>query len=384
MIWTGSKVIVWGGDYTNDSGVYFTNTGGMYDPVSDTWTPTNVVGAPSARCCHSAVWTGSKMIIWGGYDSNHVRTNTGAIYDPATGSWTKIATLNAPTARENQSAIWTGSKMIIWGGLSIPSDFVYFNTGGIYDPVSDSWTATSTSNAPSPRYYHSAIWTGSKMLIWGGMNLDQNDYYATGGLYDPVTDSWQATSMVNVPFGRGPHSTVWTGNKMIVWGGFNGYFMNSGGLYDPAGDYWVQTTMDNVPLLRSTHTAVWTGNKMIIWGGAGPNSNILNSGGVYSNDSLIGIHSVSSQIPKSYVLEQNFPNPFNPTTKIDFQITEVGMASLKIYDVLGRVVAILVNEQLKPGSYEVSFDGSNVASGMYFYKLQAGSFVETKKMVLLK
>jgi hypothetical protein len=86
-----------------------------------------------------------------------------------------------------------------------------------------------------------------------------------------------------------------------------------------------------------------------------------------------------------YLLEQNYPNPFNPVTHLRFGISKLGFVSLKVYDALGKEVAALVNEQKSPGSYEVEFDGSNIASGLYFYSLQIdGKIVGTKSMVLLK
>jgi photosystem II stability/assembly factor-like uncharacterized protein len=106
----------------------------------------------------------------------------------------------------------------------------------------------------------------------------------------------------------------------------------------------------------------------------------------------VGVKRMYDIIPKSFFLSQNYPNPFNPTTKIKFEIPLSplsergvgGFVTLKIYDLLGRVVATLVNEHLKLGTYEVEFDGTNYTSGVYFYKLTAGDHSETKKMVLLK
>lgn len=99
------------------------------------------------------------------------------------------------------------------------------------------------------------------------------------------------------------------------------------------------------------------------------------------------VQSVSFQqldLIKDYVLAQNYPNPFNPTTTISYTIPEDGMVTLKVYDVLGREVATLVNEAQKVGRYEVNFDASRLASGVYFYRLAAGSHVITKKMLMLK
>ncbi len=93
---------------------------------------------------------------------------------------------------------------------------------------------------------------------------------------------------------------------------------------------------------------------------------------------------VNLTVPTEFSLEQNYPNPFNPTTTIKFQIPGLSFVTLKIYDVLGNEVATLVNEEKPVGSYEIQFDASNHSSGIYFYKLHAGDFAETKKMLLLK
>jgi hypothetical protein len=86
----------------------------------------------------------------------------------------------------------------------------------------------------------------------------------------------------------------------------------------------------------------------------------------------------------SYSLSNNYPNPFNPSTKITYTLPERGNVSLKVYDLLGGEVAQLVNGEIEAGSYDISFNAVNLPSGIYFYKLQAGSFIETKKMILLK
>ena len=91
-----------------------------------------------------------------------------------------------------------------------------------------------------------------------------------------------------------------------------------------------------------------------------------------------------NMVPHDYALSQNYPNPFNPTTTIDYQISKNSFVTLKVYDSLGREVATLVNKQISPGKYSVKFDGSNLSSGIYFYRLHTGLFVKTKKLFLLK
>jgi hypothetical protein len=94
------------------------------------------------------------------------------------------------------------------------------------------------------------------------------------------------------------------------------------------------------------------------------------------------------EIPNQFFLLQNYPNPFNPTTNIRFRISDFGYVSLKVYDILGNEVAVLVDEYKPAGSYEVDFNTSNLkhqtSSGIYFYQIVAGNFVQTRKMILLK
>ena len=103
----------------------------------------------------------------------------------------------------------------------------------------------------------------------------------------------------------------------------------------------------------------------------------------YSN-STIGVTTISSEIPVNYSLSQNYPNPFNPVTNLEFGITNLEFVRLKIYDNLGKEIATLVNQNLKPGSYKYNFDASGLTSGIYFYKLETDNFSATRKMLLVK
>jgi N-acetylneuraminic acid mutarotase len=275
-VWTGSEMIIWGGDNNQ-----YINTGGRYSPTTDTWAATSVgSNVPEARSDHVAVWTGSEMIVWGGEF-----WNTGGRYDPLTDSWQPTSTgANVPFARKNATAVWTGNDMIVWGGGDY--DFSTTSTGGRYNPSNDTWLPTSLTNMPRDRVGHSAIWTGSEMIVWGGVSAHSIFSTNTGGKYDPLTDSWQPTPIGSV-YGRSVHSVVWTGNEMIVWGGGLSHYGDSevsiGERYDPSIDIWKSMAVaSNTPTPRSRHTAIWTGSKMIVWGGGLFSG--LNSGGIYSPD----------------------------------------------------------------------------------------------------
>jgi N-acetylneuraminic acid mutarotase len=270
-VWTGSEMIVWGG--VDLSG--YLNTGGRYNPSTDSWTATSTASAPDARELHTAVWTGTEMIVWGGYGGTDL--NSGGRYNPSADSWTPTSVTNAPDARDSHAAVWTGSEMIVWGGFSSGS---YFNTGARYDPSTDNWVATSAANAPDARALPTAVWTGSEMITWGG--FDSSSDFNTGGKYNPGADSWTATSTTNAPDARDSHTAVWTGSEMIVWGGetFNFSVLNTGGRYNPGTDSWIATSTSSAPAARDAHTAVWTSSQMIVWGGFG--ASFLNTGGRYN------------------------------------------------------------------------------------------------------
>lgn len=106
----------------------------------------------------------------------------------------------------------------------------------------------------------------------------------------------------------------------------------------------------------------------------------------YENNfgTLVGVKENSEELAKSFSLSQNYPNPFNPTSKIKYQIAKLGKVELRVYDILGREITTLVNKIQSPGNYEITFNASQLASGVYFYRLTAGNFVQTRKMMLIK
>ncbi len=284
-VWTGLYMVVWGGRNFDIAPSTYFNDGGRYRPLTDSWFFMTNVERPNPRYNHSGVWTGTHMVIWGGRGAAY--ENTGGRYDPIGNTWTPTSTVNAPAARRSHTSIWTGDEMIVWGGTSFDGSSTFYDDGGRYDPTTDSWLATSTNNAPDARLTHSVVWTGDEMIVWGGGPSGAGNFYQTGGRYNPNTDSWIDTSITNAPSVRKYHSAIWTGTEMIIWGGYfsDGYqdFFNTGGRYDPINNTWQATSLTNAPIERKDHSAVWTGLRMIIWGGnpGSSGSSSTNSVGVY-------------------------------------------------------------------------------------------------------
>ena len=325
-VWTGSEMIVWGGWSNTDFA--FVNPhrdGGRYDPATDTWRPISVIGAPLHRMLGlmpQAVWTGKEMIIWGGFDpASGDNYNNGARYNPATDTWTPMSTVGAPVPRDSYSIVWTGTEMIVWGGWNGHDEYMpwFLNSGGRYNPETDTWQPTSTGlGCPAARQHHVAVWTGTRMIVWGGIGwilsgqpTSGTDDFNSGGVYDPQTDTWTSlgTSLAGAPTDRYYPTAVWTGTEMIIWGGRgatgatgSGGYDSVGGRYNPATDTWTPTSTVNVPGLRKWHFAVWTGTEMLVYGGDGPGPNNQN-GGRYNpaTDTWVTINQ-NGQPPLSYWL----------------------------------------------------------------------------------
>jgi hypothetical protein len=280
--WTGSRMVVWGGEI----GGSLLNTGGLYDPVTNSWTgATSLVNAPSPRTLHTMTWTGQQVIVWGGStgaSTGDTYYNQGYKYNPATNQWQgTVSTAGAPSARSFHTAVWTGSRMIIWGGYD-GSQRV--NTGGLYDPSKNKWVgSTGTVGAPSPRLHHVAAWTGTEMIIWGGDDGAGN--LNDGARYNPETNTWTPMTMTNAPTARQAATAIWDGWEMVLWGGNVGAGLSTdgGARYNPVTDTWAaETSLVNALTPRQGHSAVWTGSKMIVSHGAFAGGPFYDDGAIYT------------------------------------------------------------------------------------------------------
>ena len=291
-VWTGSQMVVFGGWDNLASPTYFAN-GGRYLSAGDTWSAMSDTNAPSVRRDHISVWTGSKVIVWGGYGydvgtNSYAYLSDGGLYDPALNTWTAMP---APPAnfngREGASYVWTGSKLIVWGGYGYNPDSSaneYLYDGSIYDPSANSWTSMG-GTPPFARAWASGVWTGTNFIVWGGRyGAGSNDYYTDGRKYNLSTGIWTAISDAGAPEARTGQSTVWTGTEMLVYGGgAESTYTESGSAYNPSTDRWSLIGWGNGSSARDWATGVWDSiNKQAyFWGGA-EGSLYHNSGDIYS------------------------------------------------------------------------------------------------------
>lgn len=284
-VWTGSELIIWGGIASATTNTYLAD-GGRYTPATDSWTSIPAAGAPLARAYHTAVWTGTRMIIWGGLTPGDNPTLSGSRYDPATGSWASTLSAGAPLARSSHTAVWTGTEMIVYGGSLAGG--VAVDDGARYTLATNSWAALPEviQNNPIQRTKHTAIWTGTDMIIWGGTSSPTSflPVLNTGARYNRASNTWSQLSTNSAPAARAQHAAVWTGSEMIIWGGAKGTgfpgnegfaALSDGGRYLPSTNTWVSMSL-NGPPGRLEPPALWTGSALVIYGGGVAN------GGVYS------------------------------------------------------------------------------------------------------
>jgi hypothetical protein len=213
---------------------------------------------------------------------------------------------------------------------------------------------------------------GSAYTPWAAFN----HVYA----YDPQTHEW--TPKKNMPTARFGLQSFLVNDKIFAMGGsqYSNTTLSTIEVYDPLNDTW--ETRENMPFSNVFLTGAVANDKIYVIGGT-PDwfTAVLN---VWEYDPLLVEVEQESTSPTEFNLYQNYPNPFNPSTTISYSIPKTNIVVLKVYDMLGSEVAVLVNKEQSQGSYKIEFDGTDLASGIYFYQIQTKDFVETKKMSLLK
>jgi hypothetical protein len=296
--WNGTALYCWGGR-ASYYGVY--GDGAAYLPSTNTWKAMSNSSAPAGRALHTAVLAGEGIAYWGGqyYDTSTKYRNSGAIYYPATDTWSAaMGTTGAPSARGQHTAVWTGTQMIVWGGYG----GTYLQDGGRYTPATNSWSPLF--QGLTARSDHTAVWTGTYMVVWGGGN--GTVVFADGAVYDPKMDQWSPLPAVPASFaGRRQHTAVWTGDEMIIYGGNSTAgstaALKSAAAFSFAKGTWRLIDTSSLIVGQMLHAAAWTGSRMIVWGGVDTTSQYSAAGSVYdlASDKWIGMEVQDAPAPRS-------------------------------------------------------------------------------------
>lgn len=248
-VWTGSRVIIWGGAAPKPaSGETPFDDGALYDPVARSWTM--LPPAPiSARCNAATVWTGTEMLVWGGSDNGTSLTD-GAAYSPTTNTWRPLPTFDM-NATVRPTTAWTGTEMIVLDGINGTPH------GGAYNPTSDTWRTVATPPGRSATPYPQAVWTGSEVVATLTTGTNDTPIIAA---YNPTADNWEQLA-TDIGSGQRP-SLLWTGTEMLAFGMTD----TIGGAWNPTTRTWrTTTTAPSTP--ASGAQPVWTGTLAVFWNG---------------------------------------------------------------------------------------------------------------------
>lgn len=342
----------------------------------------NVGNSPGGTCVDALAVSGQNLIAGtdGGYYGTgvYVSTNSGA-------SWTA-----------------TGPSLMRLFSLATRGQYVFAgSTGSVFLSPDNgvNWTAT---NNGLPNTFVVALCVSGTNLFAGTDG---------GGVYFSTNDGASWTSASSGLTNSGVNALAAIGDNVFAgtWG--SGIFLstNNGASWTPAnngltnnnvfalaasgGNLFAGTGPNGGVFLSTNNGASWTSandglintfvRALVV---SGPYLFAGTSGGVWrrSLSELVSVNGGHLTLPENFRLGQNYPNPFNPSTTIDYQIAARSHVVLSVFDVLGREVSSLVNAIQEPGYKSVQWDATNVASGLYFYQLRAGSFVETKKMLLVR
>ena len=371
------KIYVVGGANT-ETGVY-PRTALVQDISSGLWTQIPL-SENRIRAAHSSCVVGGRMYVVGGNDSSRT-VSTMDMYDPLSGQWMSRNSMS--TDRGLAACVSMGGKIYVLGGMRFVGstyDFSGMATGEVYDTNSGTWT--QLAEMPTHRWGHSAVAMSGKIYVFGGRSVSQ--YYSSVEIYDPQTNSWSTRS--TMPTFRYCLTSCLLNSDIYVIGGWAhssfGPLYDKVEVYDPDSIMWHSEAP--MPVARAVHASIVRGGKIYVYGGSRTTHPLIGTSAIYEFEQGVVPVDPAYFTVKSFFLCQNYPNPFNPRTTITFELAKSSNVRLSVFDLLGREVSMLVNEWREAGVHEVQFDGTAFASAMYIYRLQAGDFIGSKKLHLLK
>jgi hypothetical protein len=378
-----------------------------YDVTTGTW---DIIGDLfAAREVVSAVACGSKVLFAGGFDWT-VSYDLVDIYDTETSQWT-VAQLSVP--RFSMAGVSNGDKVLFAGGFQFPQQ-IYWDVVDIFDCQTQSWATTylsipregiaaaivgdlaifaggknfqgttavvdiyhfstgewSTDFLSQARGFASATTVGNKVIIAGGITSLNNPTDRVD-IYDASTGTWEDTQSLSVP--RASQGNAATVNDLAYFAG-GGNFMGSGyyapsdvvDIYDPKTATW---TVDYLPQPIVAHSVVNVGSYFIVAGGKDDQANEVSN--VSIADLGVGIQGPAVVSPQSAVV--SYPNPTNSISHFTFRISQYQNMTLKVYDVQGREVAVVLDQEMDAGEHTVQWDASSLPAGIYYYRLTTDDY----------
>ncbi|MCB0723658.1 MAG: T9SS type A sorting domain-containing protein [Ignavibacteriae bacterium] len=360
-----------------------------YNVNTDTWS--TVAPLPSGRDRGASARLVDSLYMVGGANTSTTYSNTLFRYDVNGNSWTSRA--NIPqNVGWGKAAGYQDSLIYLVGGYNGSATL---NTVYVYNCISDTWrTCTSL---PAVRFGGAMAIVGDTIVYAGGVDgaaVVNVTYRGVINQSDRSVITWNTGAPMPAPVSTGMFRIdghTWADRGMILTGGSTAVPFSSVSniclVYSPGADSWTQQA--NKPTAWTAgqsgvvkySSGIW---KLVCASGYSGVTQLTQTEILTDTILVTSVTNNGSGIPQQFKLSQNYPNPFNPSTKISFSIPRSGFVTLKVYDMLGSEVQTIVSEQLNAGEYISEFDGAKLSSGTYFYRIQVGDFVETKKMILIK
>lgn len=371
-----------------------------FDLNANLWSDITPASGPSPdpRFTPNAVYdpVEHQMIIWSGQGA--ALYNDVWAFDLAAETWSEFTPPDPkPNIRYGTAAVFDPLTrgLVTFAGFT---NLGRFDDTWRFDVENSVWmNVTPVQGNPLERCLHTASYDSlnHRMIMFGGQ---QSGPLGDTWAFDLMQNSWAELTPASSPAGRYFATNIYDArnHRVIIFGGnrgSNGGITNEVWEFDLAANAWEQLAVSgNMPGAREGAVAIYihSEDRMVIFGGRGDGSVLLNDTWSLNNLSQpTGIRPDDRGLSSAFVLQQNYPNPFNPSTKIRFTLPIAAGVVLKVYNLLGQEVKTLLNESKSAGTHEITWNGTDrqnsaVVSGVYLYKIESGSFVEIRKMILLR
>jgi hypothetical protein len=383
----GNEVVV-GGWFTSAGGVS-ANRVARFNTLTNTWSSLGTGSSNGVNNFVNAlavdgqgrVYVGGTFTSAGGVSANRV-----ARFNTLTNTWSSLGTGSSNGVNNQVNALAVVGNEVVVGGYFTSAGGVSANRVARFNTQTNTWS--SLGNGVNNEVNALAV-SGNEVYVGGGFTQAGGVFAINVARFNTQTNTW---STLGTGSSNGVSGSVFAlavvGNEVVVGGTFTqagGVSANGVARFNTQTNTWSTLgTGSSNGVNGEVRALAVVGNEVVVGG------NFTSAGGVSANrvarwnSGTSRVEQLSPTAPKTFLLEQNYPNPFNPSTTIRYQLPVASEVKLEVYDVLGKKIATLVNERQSAGSYQVVWNASGLSSGTYFYRLQAGTFVETKKMIMVK